>query len=225
MREANFFSWLQGLVSSFGKFQASAVALILANFVPLFGVLVLGWNAASIVVLYWAENLIIGCFNVLRMERARGPLGPTRLTLNGRPVTEASRSAVVQFFVVHYGLFTVVHGVFVWTFFGARFSGSLRDLGLATLGLACSHGISYRRNFIGQGESLKVSFAALFWQPYSRVIVMHLTTLLGGVLAQAMDSPVPALISLVLLKTAVDLLAHLSEQRKFLRTGQSLSAV
>ena len=207
------------LVPLLGRFQTSALALILANLAPLVGVLALGWNAASIVVFYWAENLIVGFFNILRMKSAQGSLGSIRMTLNGRAVTEASRNALIVFFIVHYGMFTLGHGVFVLTVFGPQFEGSLRDLGTAALGLAVSHGISYRRNFIGQGEYQKVSFAALFWQPYSRIIVMHLTILVGGALAQAVGSPVPALILMVVLKTLIDLASHLAERRKFLRMG------
>ena len=207
------------LVSLLGRFQTSVLALILANLVPLLGVLALDWNAAAIVVFYWAENLIVGFFNILRMKRAQGSLGSSRMTLNGRPVIEASRTALILFFALHYGFFTLGHGVFVLTIFGPRFEGSLRYLGTAALGLAVSHGISYRKNFIGQGEYRKVSFAALFWQPYSRVIVMHLTIILGGALAQAIGSPVPAVILMVVLKTLVDLASHLAERRKFLRMG------
>jgi len=207
------------LVTLIGRFQTSVLALILANLVPVLGVLALGWNAAAIVVFYWAENLVVGFFNILRMKHARGPLGSEGMTLNRRPVTEASRPALILFFALHYGLFTLGHGVFVLTIFGPRLEGSLRDLGIAALGLAVSHGISYRKNFIGQGEYQKVSFAALFWQPYSRVIVMHLTIILGGALAQAIGSPVPAVILMVVFKTLVDITSHLAERRKFMRMG------
>jgi len=207
------------LVSQLGRFQTSALALILANLVPLFGVVALGWNAAAIVVFYWAENLIVGFFNILRMKRAQGSLESSRTTLNGRPVTEANRTAMMLFFAVHYGFFTLGHGVFVLAVFGRQFEGSLQGLATAALGLAVSHGVSFRKNFIGGGEYQKVSFAALFWQPYSRVIVMHLTILFGGALAQAIGSPVPTLILMVALKTLVDLASHLAERRKFLRMG------
>jgi hypothetical protein len=207
------------LVSLLARFQTSALALILANLVPVFGVFALGWNAAAIVVFYWAESPIVGFFNILRMRRAQGALRAAGMTLNGRPVTEASRSALIVFFAFHYGFFTLGHGVFVLAVFGRHFEGSLRDLGIAALGLAVSHGVSYRKNFIGRGEFKRVSFATLFWQPYSRIIVMHLTIILGGALAGAKGSPVPALILMVALKTLIDLASHLAERRKFLRTG------
>jgi len=205
--------------SLLGRFRASALALVVANLVPLFGVLGLGWNAAAIVVFYWAENLIVGFFNILRMRRAQGPLGSIRMTLNDRPVTEASRSALIVFFIVHYGMFTLGHGVFVLVFFGMKSEGALRGLGQALLFLAASHWISYKRNFLGQGEYRKVSFAALFWQPYKRIFIMHLTIILGGVWAQEKGSPIPALVVMIVLKTLIDLVSHLAEHRKFFRMG------
>lgn len=183
------------------------------------GVFALGWNAAAIVFFYWLENPIIGFLNILKMRRAQGSVGAVRMTLNGRPVTEESRNALIVFFAIHYGFFTLGHGVFVLVLFGRQFKGSPRDLVIAALSLAVSHGISYRQNFIGKEEYKRVSFATLFWQPYSRIIVMHLTLILGGILAGSKGSPVTALILMVALKTLVDLGSHLNERRKFLRTN------
>ncbi len=56
------------------------VALIVANAIPLFGVVFLGWNVWTILVIYWLENGIVGVFNVLKMPRAEG-----------RPPTPAAR--------------------------------------------------------------------------------------------------------------------------------------
>ena len=196
------------------RLRSSAVALVVANLVPVYGVLALGWNVAPIMVFYWTENLVVGFFNVQKMRRAQGPLNATGMTLNGQPVTEGSRRALILFFILHYGLFTLVHGVFVLVLFGTGMRLG-RELGLALLVLAASHGYSYRRNFIGSGEYLRASFARLFWQPYARIIVMHVTILAGGALAGAMGSPLGALLVLVGLKTVIDLGAHWLERRKF----------
>jgi Family of unknown function (DUF6498) len=207
------------LVSLLARFRTSALAIVIANLAPIYGVFALGWNAAAIVIFYWLENPIIGFFNILRMRRAQGSVEAVRMTLNGRPVTEASRNALIVFFAIHYGFFTLGHGVFVLVLFGRQFKGSPRDLGIAALALAFSHGISYRKNFIGQEEYKRVSFASLFWRPYGRIIVMHLTLILGGFLAESRGWPEAALIMLVALKTLVDLASHLAERRKFLRAG------
>jgi hypothetical protein len=197
------------------RMRASALALIVANLAPLFGVLALDWDMAPIMVFYWAENLVVGFYNVLKMHRAQGSAAGSGTTLNSRPVTDRDRGAMILFFIVHYGMFTLVHGIFVAVMFGARFRGVFSDLGLALVFLTISHGISYRRNFIGHGECERVSFVRLFWQPYPRVIIMHITILLGGAWAQAKGSPVYALLVLVFLKTTIDLALHLLERRKF----------
>jgi hypothetical protein len=199
------------------RLRASTLALLTANLMPLLGVLVLDWNVSPIMVFYWAENLVVGFYNVLKMRRAQGSVAGSGTIMNDRPVQQSDRRAMIVFFIVHYGLFTLCHGIFVLVMFGAGFKGFLSELGMALLFLTVSHGVSYRRNFIGRGEYRQVAFTTLFWQPYSRVVVMHLTILVGGAWAQAKGSPVYALLVLVTLKTSIDLVLHLLERRKFAR--------
>jgi hypothetical protein len=197
------------------RLRDSSLALIVANLVPLAGVLGLDWNVSWIMLFYWSENLVIGFFNVLKMRRAEGPVGDSRMTLNDRPVVENSRRSLIFFFMVHYGGFTFCHGIFVVAMFGANLRGSPMQFGMGLLTLLLSHGVSYRRNFIGRGEYKQVSFATLFWQPYGRVVIMHLTILVGGAWAQSKGSPVYGLLVLIALKTMIDLAAHWIEHRKF----------
>jgi hypothetical protein len=205
----------------YSRLHSSALALVVANLVPLYGVLALGWKVAPIMVFYWAENVVVGLFNVLKMARAQGDVGNSRTTLNGRPVTMESRRGMILFFMVHYGFFTLGHGVFVMAVFSPGAGNALSQLALALLVLSASHGFSYRRNFIGRGEYLRVSFVTLFWQPYVRVVVMHITILAGGALAAGMGSPIGALLVLVGLKTAIDLGAHWLERRRFARKSHA----
>ena len=199
----------------FARLRSSSLALVAANLVPLYGVLALGWKVAPIMVFYWTENLVIGFFNVLKMSRAEGSVDDSRMTLNGRPVTQDSRRALILFFAVHYGFFTLGHGVFVMVMFSPALGNAAAELALALLVLSISHGYSYRRNFIGRGEYRNASFAGLFWQPYARVIIMHVTIIVGGALAASMGMPLGALLVLVGLKTAIDLVAHWLERKKF----------
>jgi hypothetical protein len=89
------------------------VALVAANVIPLVGVLFFGWNVWNVLVVYWLENGIVGVFNVLKMSRAAGPAGDDGATLNGRPLIGDESRALIPFFILHYGLFWFVHGVFV----------------------------------------------------------------------------------------------------------------
>ncbi len=197
------------------RLRASALALIAANLVPLVGVLALNWDVTPIMIFYWSENLVIGFYNVLKMRRAQGSVAGSDTVWNDRPVQQSDRRAMIVFFIFHYGLFTLFHGIFVLIMFGVRYRGVFSELGLALLFLTVSHGVSYWRNFIGRGEYQRVDFTTLFWQPYSRVVIMHLTILIGGAWAQAKGSPLYALLVLVTLKTAIDLALHLLERRKF----------
>ncbi|MCA1849421.1 MAG: DUF6498-containing protein, partial [Actinobacteria bacterium] len=129
------------------------------------------------------------------------------------------------------GLFWTVHGVFVFVFFGLVFSpepfGSvgLREVAIAAAALFLSHGVSFFVNFLGKEEYLTVSPDQQMMEPYSRVVVLHVTILAGGALIDSLGAPVAALVLLVLLKTAIDLLAHLREHRKAqMRSGPAAPA-
>ena len=199
----------------FSRLRSSSIALIFANLVPLYGVLALGWKVAPILVFYWTENLVVGFFNVLKMHRAQGGVADSGMTMNDRPVTIDSRKGMIFFFIAHYGGFTFCHGIFVLFMFHPQLKSLPRDVGLALLVLLISHGYSYLHNFIGHGEYRNVAFTTLFWQPYVRVVIMHITILIGGVLAERYGSPVAALLVLVGLKTLIDLGAHWLEHKKF----------
>jgi hypothetical protein len=94
----------------------AVVALIVANAIPLFGVLFLGWNVWMILIVYWLENGVVGVFNVLKILRAEGPTVPSAAwTMNGRPMSAVGRGAIAGFFLMHYGIFWLVHGFFVLT--------------------------------------------------------------------------------------------------------------
>ncbi len=200
------------------RWPTSAVFLILANTVPLVGVFLHHWTVFAVVLLYWSENVIVGAFNVLRMLIAKPRQG----------LAWAAKAFMVPFFCVHYGLFTYVHGVFVFLLIGGQKPQSgfglsvptvlaaLREQGLAwaVVALIVSHGFSFLHNYVAGGEYLRISLQQLMSQPYGRVVVLHLAVLGGGFLILSLGSPVGALVILIALKTALDLRAHLAERRR-----------
>jgi hypothetical protein len=62
----------------------------------------------ALLVLFWMENVVVGVFFILRMVLA--DLEDAALWLG--------KLFMVPFFCVHYGMFTAVHGVFVFMLFG-----------------------------------------------------------------------------------------------------------
>jgi len=202
-------------------------ALVVANAIPLIGVLFFGWSVWTILIVYWLENGIVGAFNVMKIARAQGSdEGDAGWTVNGRPAAAMAKAGLIPFFIMHYGLFWVVHGVFVITlplFAGLGPNGSDADMGpgpdiwsilLAVVALFISHGLSYLFNYIGSGEYLRASPVGQMFSVYGRLVVLHVTIIFGAIAISATGAPVTAIVILVVFKTALDLALHLREHRR-----------
>ena len=210
------------------------IALVIANMVPIYGVVVLGWDAFYIVLLYWAENLIIGFYNILKIALARVE----------HPILHLGKLFIIPFFIIHYGGFAAVHGLFVFLLFGKENAGKALEMGShpwpcflifvqlligviwhcwTTIpgemkyvmgALFLSHGISFVRNYLIAGEYKKSKPKDQMGQPYSRVIVMHIAILAGAFISSIIGSPAGVLIVLIILKTIIDVELHLREHNK-----------
>jgi hypothetical protein len=193
--------------------RPSALALIAANLVPLAGVLWWAWEIGPLMMLFWLENLIVGAYTVARMALARkDPL---------------ARFALIPFFLLHFGGFCTVHGIFVSSMFGPRgarigpdaLPGLVSEalfrhgLLLAALALVVSHGISFVANYVRAREYETASARDLMFVPYKRVIVLHVVILIGGFLVQGLGQPLLPLLLLIVMKVVIDLGAHLTEHR------------
>jgi hypothetical protein len=207
--------WLQRTRASAGL---AVTLLIAANLLPLAGVLFLGWDVFAVLVLYWIENGIVGLLNVIKIWRAVGPPEPGTAPLRTVGIGRAlEKAAMIPFFLFHYGLFWVVHGIFVVVLMSI--GGALPEAGASTwlwvglggMSLLVSHVVSLRLNYIGRGEYRRISPGAQFMQPYPRMVVLHLTIVLGGGLIIGLGQPATLVGLLVLLKTGLDLLLHLRE--------------
>jgi hypothetical protein len=193
----------------------SAWVLIAANLVPLAGVLLWGWDAFALILLFWMENVVVGVFFIARMLLA----DPRDLPL------WAVKLFMVPFFCFHYGMFTAIHGMFVFALFGARrydvrdlqmlepAAAAASDLGLwlPLAVLVASHLFSFLYNYLWRGEFRRVELRKLMVAPYQRVVILHIGIILGGAGAAALGSPIWALLVLLALKVGLDLKAHLKE--------------
>lgn len=230
-------------------YKTSAYVLIAANALPLFGVLFLGWDTFSIVALYWSENVIIGAINVLKMitcnpdpnaidwskfdksdplelvelkSKLTGATGTVQLANQGMKLF------LIPFFIFHYGLFCLVHGVFVFALFGHEAFGfgpfgplgnirevfSEQHLWWCVIALAGSHLWSFFVNYLGRGEYRRTAVPLLMAQPYARIVVLHVAILLGAFASLAFGSNIGILMILIVGKTALDLSLHLRERMK-----------
>lgn len=195
------------------KIPVSGYVLILANLVPVVGVLIFDWSAFDVVILFWAENVVIGVLNVFRMW----------LCATDEIVARVGLSV---FFSFHYGMFTFVHGVFVFSLFNQDRIGLAAaagepaamietmlalNLGIPLLALALSHLYSFIWNYLGKGEYLTTTLTQLMKRPYGRVVVLHISIIVGGFLVMLLGSPAYALLILIAIKTTFDFKAHCKE--------------
>ncbi|PKM97087.1 MAG: hypothetical protein CVU79_10110 [Elusimicrobia bacterium HGW-Elusimicrobia-3] len=218
----------------------SAYILIGANLLPL-GMAAGGdWGVREILPLYWFESAIIGFFNILKILLAGGLLtgaadGPLRKLKEQRfgglapaafsSLMFAGRLFLAAFFTFHFGMFMLVHGVFLFGLvlggfkaggdgLGSSFLPALLGVKWAVLALFFSHGASFLLNFVGGGEFRRTNARQCMAQPYSRVVVMHLTIILGAFASAMFSNTAPIMVIFVGLKIFTDVKAHLAERGK-----------
>ncbi|HKO68381.1 MAG TPA: DUF6498-containing protein [Burkholderiaceae bacterium] len=186
---------------------------IVAAVVVAYGVLVLNWSVFVVVALFWLENVVIGVLNVAKMLISGARLGSFGLI---------AALALATFFTVHYGMFTVGHGVFVASLFGkAELGGSLNGL-FAPLGRMLGYLLSDRDGWFAAASIASLQAAAFFrwWSatredpaalptlmfaPYGRIVILHVTVIAGGLLVGVLGQPVLGALLLIGLKLAFDI--------------------
>lgn len=199
----------------------TSIILIFVNLIPILGVVYLGWDPVDLVVLYWFENVVIGLFSFLRIIKAKGEVKDhINMTMNGKDIRDVARGTIASFFAMHYGMFTLVHGVFVLSLFFPESSFFSLDNIFTAIGfilsIIVSHAISFFYNFLYKSEYEVVSPQHYFTQPYKRIIPIHLVIIFGGMLFIDNDSP-PIILTLILVgvKIIIDLFAHIGAHAKF----------
>lgn len=138
--------------------------------VPLAGVLAFGWPAGNVFFLFWVENVVLGLCTIVKMMTVEG-----------------SSHRYPFFFTLHYGIFCVVHLAFTaivaWRI-GLVFS--LAYFGLPVVLLLLRYTVELATSWFGaQGQRRRLSEGQVMMQPYARVIVLHLSVLLGFGLVMA----------------------------------------
>jgi hypothetical protein len=211
--------WLQTFDLRYLR-MPSVVALVIANLIPLYGVIFWGWDLFGLMALYWMETGIIGLFAMVQMVFA----------------ARWFSLFLVPFFTLHFGGFMAGHMLFLAIMFGG-----MRDISpgqipavlenllfgrgywVAFLALFVSHGVSFVLNVWrylrpgtpdakpGPGEvvTAKNPPQGVMIGAYGRVIVMHVTILLGALLVEVFGTQVAAFALLIAIKIAVDVAAHI----------------
>jgi len=93
--------------------KTSAVALVTANLLPLFGVLILGWSAGIILFLYWLETVVVGFYNIPRILMAS----------KGGWRNFMSKFVAIPLFCLQFGMMVFVQGLIIAVLFNPGAEG------------------------------------------------------------------------------------------------------
>lgn len=168
----------------------SDIFVILINLIPLWGVWFDGWDPKQMFLIYCAETVIVGLFNILKM------LLVTQFKKKDIWETNGAQSMVsgyffILFFIIHYGFFVSIQ---LGIFFSA--SGMMEGmnpiktlLALPSLmenytkgllaGFIAVYALQMLKDFILNGEFRTVSIGKLMFAPYMRIFVQQFAVILG----------------------------------------------
>lgn len=196
--------------------RSAVLSLIVANLIPLAGVLFFDWSLFETVAVYWLENGVIGFFNLFKIGMVKTPDENQTTSLKTQKIT------TLPFFIIHFGLFWLVHGVLLTSLFAPQGlstwqgiilgrSEASKTMAVAMISLFSSHGLSFWTNYVGRRQYVARTPFQQMMRPYARVVALHLTVLSGAFFVHLLGAPVAALVVLTLLKTGLDLWAHVRE--------------
>ncbi|HOP63991.1 MAG TPA: DUF6498-containing protein [Spirochaetota bacterium] len=186
-----------------GRGFVTLYLMIAANITPLIGIIMLGWNPFIILFIYWFESAIIGVFNIIKMLISGA--------VQNRGFSSGGFSLAVflsVFFTFHYGIFMLVHGIFLIFFYSMFTDISLLDQIFSESGfgvlsglflpdspsaagileselfpviaLFIYHLISFMQHFVLTGEYDSNGAEDYMMRPYKRIIIMQLTIIFGA---------------------------------------------
>jgi hypothetical protein len=184
---------------------------LVVDLFPIVGVLLWGWNAVPLVMLYWMENIIAGILTIPRIVIAGATYGGLGFVAG---------VAMSVFFLFHYGLFCAVHGTFLMAFIGigdgtiAEQPPIMMDVpAMFMFGLNSAQHVNYFVyaiiafqvlvfvwEFLIKGEWKESNPMAEMFAPYGRIIVLHLAIFGGAFALFMLGQPMIGVLALILFR-------------------------
>lgn len=166
--------------------------IILANLLPVYGVWFMGWSAVEVFIVYAMETLILGILTVFKLLIATLARG-TDTWYNKGVQSTVSGLFFIVFFIMHYGIFTLVQTSIFAGVSGITPSGKSpeyfffhfwefinQDIGIMLLIFMLSYLLRDLLPFLIRKEYLHAPMLMLMFQPYGRIIIQQFTVILGS---------------------------------------------
>ena len=205
---------------------AAIVVAIALNALPLWGVLAGEWSIGALMVLFWIENVFAGLATGVRIGLMPGPT-----------VLHGMKFVALPFFLFHYGMFTAIHGIFVFAQFvpDGVAVWNQRGFAVAVLVAAAIQGWqawqahrAYEPAPVTEAErqaghkdptiarEQAMPLMRLMFEPYLRVGVLHIVIVIGAVISLLLGTPLASLVLLIVLKTAYEIAQALGITKRWI---------
>lgn len=196
------------------KKNISEKVLIVANFLPILGVLFWDWSLFNIMFLYWLESAIIGFYSILKIIKTDG----IRSIFSVFNFLLLFIPFMAIHFLIIFGILTypIFIGVSIKSFLAGNpeLIHSFSIVLPALIVIVISHGISYYLNFIKKKEYLHIKRIENVGREFiNRLMVMQFVLLFGILLIIIFKTSNLLIIPLIVLKIGVDLRAHQRQHR------------
>lgn len=204
----------------------SFITLVIANIIPIIGVIYFGWDIFPIVYIYFLETIVIGLFGFLKIILAEGVdytieqgfISQILLSQFFPKLNSGSSkgSVLVSYFIclIFYTGLLFVLCLLVLT--PSNFAKSWEPSYLvAVAGFIISHGVSFYQNYIKNQEYAYAVPYTQMTQPFDRVMVMILVFSITAFAIYRIDVSTLTILALIIIKIIFDIIAHYQEHAKY----------
>ncbi|MBL6962643.1 MAG: hypothetical protein ISR55_02375 [Bacteroidetes bacterium] len=209
--------------------------ILLANSLPVFGLIFFSWNAYYIIAAYFLESIVIGFINIFKIG------------LSSKYFTGSKENPkgyfVIPFFIFHYGFFifvqlTILNSVLSMSttdfsyhsnslipnfieFFSACFNQKGELLLVIFL---VTHLFDFMFRYVRSKSFKNISTSKQMFEPYVRIFVQQFIVIFGAFMLFIVNSGTVLVVMLVLFKTCADLIMFNPELRELVMKKSSNSS-
>lgn len=185
--------------------RPGGLAIVLMNLYPIFAIIYFDWSVFSIMYFFWLENVVIGLMFLLK----------TFVSSNENRDGKSKASYLPA--LIGYGVFTLVHGLFIRIIFDSTdgiwsgiismpalaFSNIEYTWGLASLILFYVFDFIYR--YVLAESKERPSVNTIMMMVFLRMGLLHVGIIIAGGIVMILGSPIAALCILIALKIWIEL--------------------
>lgn len=187
------------------RILTNLAAITAYTLIPLVGVLLLGWDWRSVLIFYWLGNISTGLAVLIDIFKL--PPNSPNLAKNNKGL--AVRIGEAIFFCLHYGLFTLVHGVFVFVLTSNEFilndttPPATPTLDIGEIIIAWALGTVLYLSLKSFDQRPATTSNGAIGAAYARMLTLHVSLIIGVFITVSLGAPSIAAIVLVLINFVV----------------------